>query len=293
MPHITEATSWNEDPDYASLPYRRKKKILKNYFDQNVVDDNFKNLNPEHQDLARNYFYVTSIGYPKRGIKPKDERLDGLVSRMEELRMRRAEEKAKKENEKITDPNEDQPTLGQRQSGGSMPSYNQFANKKTGGGTETGTGEAGTSGEGGLGAEGLTEGYGEYGGGTVSGTEVAGGPSLGGAATVLGIVKAVDWNRQDQGQLDRPYEERGANAKFVSAPVMGGPPALLEAAGVNSSNYFAKPMGGLAKAEEKLVGGPLDKAFEGNIGGNITDFGDAAADLPGDLWQWVKSVFGS
>jgi hypothetical protein len=81
----------------------------------------------------------------------------------------------------------------------------------------------------------------------------------------LAAIAAAEGVRQSQGQLDREYEDRGAFAKMASAPVTGGPPALLEAAGVNSGNAFVKPMTAVAKAEEKLVGQPLDEFFSGNI----------------------------
>ncbi len=109
-----------------------------------------------------------------------------------------------------------------------------------------------------------------------------GGPTASGAAPVLAYIAAADMIRQDQGQLDRPYEERGANAKFASAPVTGGPAALLDIAGMGSDNdIIGSSANQLAKGEENLVGGPLDKAFSGNIGGSFTDFGEAVVNTPG------------
>ena len=120
---------------------------------------------------------------------------------------------------------------------------------------------------------------------SLAGTSVAGGggvpaagagPTIGGAGTVLAYVAAADMARQKWGQLDTPYADRNAPGKVTSAPVTGGPPAILEALGVNSSNEFVKPMNQLAAGEEKLVGEPLDLAFSGDILGSLEAFGKAA-----------------
>jgi hypothetical protein len=132
--------------------------------------------------------------------------------------------------------------------------------------------------------------------GTAASTTTAntgGGPTLAGAGNVLAIIAAVDAMRQWQGQLDRPYEDRGAFAKFFSAPVTGGPAGLMEAAGVNSSNFFAKPMNRLAEAEEALVGKPLDQAFSGDIGGSVHSFVDAALDTPRAAWDVASDTVGT
>lgn len=125
-----------------------------------------------------------------------------------------------------------------------------------------------------------------------AGAEAGGGPTLGGAATVLAIIAAADAVRNEEGELDRPYEKRSPWGKFTSAPVTGGPAGLVDALGFDDSNVFAKGTNRLAMREEKLAGEPLDEAFRGNIGESFEKFGDAIIDAPGDWWQIVKSAVG-
>jgi len=136
-----------------------------------------------------------------------------------------------------------------------------------------------------------------------------GGATFGGAMTVLAYIAAADAIRQKSGQLDRPYGERGAMAKFASAPVTGGPSGLAEAVGIGSdSNYIGNILNTAPKMEEKIAGEPLDVAFN-KIGGGVMnlDAGEIAqgveesarksaeglADAPGDLWEGIKSIGGT
>jgi len=112
-----------------------------------------------------------------------------------------------------------------------------------------------------------------------------GGPTIGGAAGVVAYIAAADMVRNQWGQLDKVYGERSPWAKFTSAPVTGGVPALLETIGMGDSNYFAKGPNRLARAEEKWVGEPLDKAFQGDILGSLQSFGGALLDAPRDAWN--------
>lgn len=284
---MIDVSEWNEDPEFAELPYERKRNILQNYFDSELADDGFTSLRPDDQDLAREFFYASNIGKPKKGIiinQQNDELLDRLVSEYDKMKMEMAKNQVAKANENIRTSLEDYPKLGERSEGqqSNMPSYDtikQFTDKKS---PPAEVEPEGPNSSPPMDVEGEST--------TAASTE--GGPTLGGAATVLGIIKAADAVRQDQGQLDRPYEKRGAFAKAASAPVMGGPPALLKAAGVGDSNYFSKVTAGLAKGEEKMVGGPLDKAFAGDIGGSFKDFGNSIKDFPEDLWGWIKTMAG-
>lgn len=132
-------------------------------------------------------------------------------------------------------------------------------------------------------ADGISAGMG--GAGEAGASAAGGGPTIAGGATVLAYIAAADMVRQAWGQLDKPYGERDAFAKFASAPVMGGVPALMEVAGMGDSNYFAKGPNRLARIEEKLVGEPLDKAFAGDIGGSLEAFAKAGMDVPRDAWN--------
>ena len=114
------------------------------------------------------------------------------------------------------------------------------------------------------------------------------GATIRGISGPLAIIGAASGVRS-RAQLDRPYEERGAAAKFESAPVTGGPPALLEAAGVSSGNAFVKPMTAAAKAEEQLVGEPLDEFFAGNIDKGIGATIGGIIEAPK---AFVSTVFG-
>lgn len=98
-------------------------------------------------------------------------------------------------------------------------------------------------------------------------TTGAGASSYGSAVAPAAAVLAALAVRGSQGQLDRDYQDRGSFAKFASAPVTGGVPALLDAAGVGDSNYFSKATGSLARAEEQAIGEPLDKLISGDVGG--------------------------
>jgi len=286
---MIDVSGWNDDPEFAELPYERKRDILNNYFDSELADDGFNSLRPDDQELAREFFYVSNIGKPREGItlnKQKDDRLNMLTSEYDKMKMEMAAANVRRENEKLAASLEDYPKLGERSEGqqSNMPSYDQikqFTDKKS---PPAEVEPEGPNSSPPMDVEGEST--------TATASSAEGGPTLGGAATVLGIIKAADWVRQDQGQLDRPYEKRGAFAKAASAPVMGGPPALLKAAGVGDSNYFSKVTAGLAKGEEKMVGGPLDKAFAGDIGGSFKDFGNSIKDFPEDLWGWIKTMAG-
>lgn len=118
------------------------------------------------------------------------------------------------------------------------------------------------------------------------------GATLGKAVPIVAAIKAFDMLRQDQGQLDRPYEDKGAFAKYAAAPATGLFPATWEAAGVNSSNYVSKVSSRAPKFEEKLVGEPLDKLFAGDVRGGVTDLGAAVMDLPGEVWGFLRSIVG-
>lgn len=49
--------NWNEDPEFASLDYAIKKQAYDNYFEQNLVDNDFKTLPKEQQGEIKNNFY--------------------------------------------------------------------------------------------------------------------------------------------------------------------------------------------------------------------------------------------
>ena len=131
--------------------------------------------------------------------------------------------------------------------------------------------------------------------GAAAGTSAAtsGGATIGGAASVLGYVAAAAMARKKWGELDKPYADRGALGKFTSAPVTGGVPALMETAGVNSSNYFAKGPNELARGEENLVGKPLDAFFSGDVGGGLNAMVQGIKSTPRSLWNsTVGSITG-
>lgn len=136
-----------------------------------------------------------------------------------------------------------------------------------------GAGEAATAGMGGSGAS-----------GTGATTTSSGG--MGGYAPVLAIIAAADIIRKKYGGLDKEYEDRSAVEKFNSAPVTGGVPALLDLAGVGDNTYLGKATSELAKGEERLVGVPLDKAFEGDILGSLESFAEG-------VWRAPEAIFKS
>lgn len=111
------------------------------------------------------------------------------------------------------------------------------------------------------------------------------GPTFGGAATAVGYVALANMVRNQWGQLDKAYGERSPWAKFTSAPVTGGPAALMEAVGMGESNYFAKGANRLARGEEELVGEPLDKMFQGDIMGGLESFGKGIMNTPRNAWN--------
>jgi hypothetical protein len=114
--------------------------------------------------------------------------------------------------------------------------------------------------------------------------------SMSGYVAPLAYIAAAEMVRGNQGQLDREYEDRGAFAKMASAPVTGGPAALVEAIAPDSSgNAFVKPITAVAKAEEQLVGQPLDKFFEGDIGGGISAAIGAVVEAPK---AFVETIIG-
>ncbi|MFA5377520.1 MAG: hypothetical protein WC455_17345 [Dehalococcoidia bacterium] len=125
-----------------------------------------------------------------------------------------------------------------------------------------------------LGAMPATQAPQVVGGGTAAGTTAgttagAKGSALSGYMAPLLYIMAAEKVRQ-RSQPDKAYEDRGAWEKMGSAPVTGGPAALVEGIAPGSSgNALVKPLTAVAKAEEQLVGEPLDKFFEGDIGGGI------------------------
>ena len=123
-------------------------------------------------------------------------------------------------------------------------------------------------------------------GGGVGGTTTSSG-GMGGYAPVLAIIAAADIIRKQYGGLDKEYEDRSAVEKFNSAPVTGGVPALLDLAGVGDNTYLGKATSELAKGEERLVGVPLDKAFEGDILGSLESFAEGVWRAPEAIWKSV------
>jgi hypothetical protein len=125
-------------------------------------------------------------------------------------------------------------------------------------------------------------------GAIANGAEIPGGPTLGGAATVAAIIAAADFARQKYGQLDRPYEDRGAFAKLSSTPAMGPTTMALDVLGAGSdSNFFGGFANSLARAEEKVIGEPLDKLFAGDIPGGVGQFAEEAVSTPGRIVDTV------
>ena len=61
---------WSQDPEFAALPRERKQRIVGNYFDTYVADDEFRRFEPDKQARIKNNFLAKYSEYKGRVAIP-------------------------------------------------------------------------------------------------------------------------------------------------------------------------------------------------------------------------------
>lgn len=117
----------------------------------------------------------------------------------------------------------------------------------------------------------------------------AGGPTAGGAAGVLAIIYAADALRKKYGNTNVPMEDRSNKEKNFSTPVVSSTPNAWLSDQLPDDSKFAKSTTASRKLEEGIAGRPLDKAFEGDIVGSVSELWEGLKEAPGQLWDAAKN----
>ncbi|MCX5819735.1 MAG: hypothetical protein NT047_07475 [Deltaproteobacteria bacterium] len=116
-----------------------------------------------------------------------------------------------------------------------------------------------------------------------------GGPTAGGAAGVLAIIYAADALRKKYGNTNVPMEERSNKEKNFSTPVVSSTPIAWLSDQLPDDSKFAKSTTASRNLEEGIAGRPLDKAFEGDIVGSVSELWKGVKEAPGQLWDAAKN----